>query len=186
MPRGWIGAFAAAASLALGGGLFVARLRRGRMGDGALVAMRIERVAIGGSPPTGVVMLGGADGGTLVPLFVSPADASRLEQPSEGGLAGRTLEALGARLSGIVLDRPGDAASSGRAEIEQGGQRREVRGSTGDLLDWAVRLGVPIWVTRGVIAQRGLSERQLREIAPGLSPKGQDEREPALPEPPPF
>ncbi|MHB1843567.1 MAG: hypothetical protein ACYCWW_01865 [Deltaproteobacteria bacterium] len=176
--RRWFGPMLAAVALAFAAIAFFAR-RPGRFEPsvGPLIAVEIRQVAVGGSPPTGVVLLGAKDRGVLVPLFISASDAQQLEERRAGkagrGLAALALEALGAKLSRVVLDSPRDGGSAGSAELLQRGERRLVRGSTGDLLDWAVGSGAPIWVTSSVLAKRGLTERQLREIAPGLAPATQ-------------
>ncbi len=140
-----------------------------------LVRAEIRSIAVGGgSPPIGVIVLAPAGSGLVVPLFVTAGEAGIVgerrtagAQPSD--LARAALSALGGRLTGVVLD--GVENPTARAELSTPHGQRSIDASVADALEWAVSSNASIWLTPKLIHGRGISERQLEHLAPGLAPE---------------
>ncbi|MHB8416568.1 MAG: hypothetical protein ACYDCL_00730 [Myxococcales bacterium] len=175
---------AMAAALTLAGRRTKADPPEGR----GLVRATIKTVATGGgAPPVGVIVLAPAGSSLVVPLFVTAGEAGivgeRRSAAAGPGLPGSALAALGATLTAVVLD--GAETPTARAQLAVGRRQRNAVASVADAIEWAESVGAPIWLSPRLLQARGIEERQLEKLAPGLDPKHAEPEEhegPAAPE----
>jgi bifunctional DNase/RNase len=148
-----------------------------------LVASAAPRRAAGGSvqvevvgvlpleaDATSLLVLKEKDGATLLPIFMGRSEATAIElrlkqAPAARPLAGDLLEKAIAALGGKVLSAEIRSVASvffdARVTLQQGGRQLEVDARASDAVALAVRSHAPIFATRQVMEEAGLTEKDL-------------------------
>jgi hypothetical protein len=98
---------------------------------------------------------------TLLPLLIPGGDVTGRADVDGGGLLGQTIEALGARVSEVEIDRAEETRTGARVRLAQGGRRLEVRARPSECVALALSAGVPILTTRRLLDQAGLTPEDL-------------------------
>lgn len=102
---------------------------------------------------------------TILPVLVAGADArdlpARLRSRRAPGLLGATLEALGARVREVQLASADETAGAARVRLAQGGHQVDVDARPSESIALAVSAGAPIFTTRAVLDENGLTPEDL-------------------------
>ena len=136
---------------------------RPRAGDGAArVELEVVGVVPMGEGAAAVLVLREKGARTLLPLVI-PATGmgephGELRRP---GLLGQVIEALGARISEVEIERAEESRTSARVRLTQGGRPVELRGSPSESVALAVSAKAPIVTTRRVMEEAGLTPEDL-------------------------
>lgn len=120
--------------------------------------------------PAGVLVLREKGTETILPLVVP--DGREFSPGGRGALLGRTIEALGARVSEVEIERAEETTSGARVRLAQGARAVELRAVPSESIALAVAAGVPIVTTRRLMDEAGLTPDDLARVhgAPGGSP----------------
>jgi hypothetical protein len=120
--------------------------------------------------PAGVLVLREKGTETILPLVV--ADGREFSQDGRGALLGRAIEALGARVAEVEIERAEETASGARVKLAQGARAVELRAVPSESIALAVAAGVPIVTTRRLMDEAGLTPEDLARVhgAPGSAP----------------
>jgi uncharacterized protein len=120
---------------------------------------------------------------TVLPIFVGRSEGASLEQRLKRGpprrpgtveLLERAIAALGGRVARVALDGEQAALLRGRVTIEQGARRLELDARPSDSVGLAVAAGAPIFATRQVLAEAGLTHEDLARLRAGRAPSSTD------------
>jgi hypothetical protein len=148
----------AAGSLAL----VAASARAPKARDGKVV-LEVAAVLPMSEGPAGILVLREAGSGTVLPLLVP--DAQAMEAGTGGGgagdLLGRTLEALGARVSEVEIASAEETRGGARVRLVQGGRELELEASPSESVALAIAAGAPIVAARRLLADAGLTPDEL-------------------------
>jgi hypothetical protein len=110
--------------------------------------------------PAGIVVLRVKGSDTLLPLVVPDGRAFEASA-GDGGLLGRTIEALGGRVSRIEIDRAEESAAGARVHLAQGGKDVEVPAVPSESIALALSADVPIVASRRLVDEAGLTPEDL-------------------------
>ncbi|MFT3916012.1 MAG: DUF151 domain-containing protein [Anaeromyxobacteraceae bacterium] len=83
---------------------------------------------------------------------------------ASGGLLGRTLSALGARVREVEIDRAEETSGASRVVLERSGQRYTVSALPSESVALAVDAGAPILATRALLDAEGLTAADLARV----------------------
>lgn len=101
---------------------------------------------------------------TILPLVIPGAQLgdgeSELRRP---GLLGQAIEALGARVWEVWIDRAEESRSAARVQLAQGERRLELRGMPSESVALAISAKVPIVTTRRLLDEAGLTPADLAQ-----------------------
>jgi len=172
--------------------------------SGSLVASLLAAAAAANAPPgprgelvelqvAGVVPLDPESGSLLVlrqkgtstvlPIFVGRSEGLALEQRLKRGpprrpgtveLLERAITALGGRVTRVALDGEQSALLRARVTLEQGARRLELDARPSDSVGLAVATGAPIFATRQVLAEAGITPADLARLRAGQAPSSTD------------
>ena len=84
---------------------------------------------------------------------------------ADAGLLGRTLEALGARVQEVEIDRAEEAPTATRVRLRQGAHDIEVPARPSESVSLAVAAGARIVTTRRLLQTDGLTPGELEEAS---------------------
>lgn len=101
----------------------------------------------------------GKNEGTAIDLRLKRAPAGR---PLAGDLLDRTIHALGGRVTRVRIEGGDSAVFVARVTLQQAGRRVEVEARPSDSVALAVASRAPIFATRAVLEQAGLTEADLK------------------------
>jgi len=107
---------------------------------------------------------------TLLPLVIPGGDVTGRSDVDGGGLLGQAIEALGARVSEVEIDRAEETRAGARVRLAQGGRRVEVRARPSECVALALAAGVPILTTRRLLDQAGLTPEDLARVHAKVRP----------------
>lgn len=110
--------------------------------------------------PAGLLILREKGKDTILPLLV-PDGRNFTQGGGAGGLLGRTIEALGARVAEVEIERAEESAVGARVRLAQGGKRVELEAVPSESVALAVAAGVPIVTTRRLLDEEGLTPEDL-------------------------
>jgi bifunctional DNase/RNase len=161
------------------------------MGDeryAGLVEMAVESVRVHMLSSQHVVILKERDRDRYLPIWIGPWEANAIamklqgmtpERPLTHDTFVRTIEALGAELSGIVIADLADETFHARLVLRAGEREVELDSRPSDALALAIRTGVRIWADPAVLARAGVvpeagSEEPLESL--GTSEAAPEER----------
>jgi hypothetical protein len=110
--------------------------------------------------PAGIVVLRVKGSSTILPLVVP--DGRAFEGPGrDGGLLGRAIEALGARVSRVEIERAEESSAGARVHLAQGGKDVELRAVPSESIALALAANVPIVAKRRLVEEAGLTPGDL-------------------------
>jgi hypothetical protein len=98
---------------------------------------------------------------TLLPLIVPNGDVSGRGEVEGGGLLGQAIEALGARVAEVEIDRAQETRTGARVRLAQGARHVELRARPSESVALALAAGVPIVTSRRVLQEAGLTPEDL-------------------------
>jgi bifunctional DNase/RNase len=97
---------------------------------------------------------------------VPGADASGPGAVHGRGLAGRAIEALGARVAEVEIDRAEESRAGSRVRLAQGKRKVELHARPSESIALALAAGAPIVTTRRVLDEAGLTPEDLAAAHP--------------------
>jgi bifunctional DNase/RNase len=98
---------------------------------------------------------------TILPLVVPNGRDFSPGHASGSSLIGRAIEALGARVAEVRIDRAEESSSGARVRISQNGKELELRAVPSESVALAVSAGVPIVTSRKLLDEEGLTAADL-------------------------
>lgn len=132
---------------------------------GGDVGARVELEVAGFLPmpesPAGIVVLREKGKETLLPLIVPDGRELSPEGLPRGGLLGRAIEALGARVAEVEIDRAEESTAGARVRMRQGERELELRAVPSESIALALEAKVPIVTTRRLLDESGLTPADL-------------------------
>ncbi len=129
-------------------------------GASARVELELAGVLPLPESPGGLVILREKGKDTILPLLV-PDGRNLMPGAREGGLLGRAIEALGARVAEVEIERAEESPSGARVRLAQGGRRVELRAVPSESVALAIAAGIPIVTTRRLLDEEGLTPEDL-------------------------
>jgi hypothetical protein len=144
----------------LGCSLAVARASRSPNDAVPLVELEVAGLLPLPEAPGGILVLREKGTETILAIPV-PDGRTFLPGAGGGGLLGRAIEALGASVSEVELERTEEAPNGTRVRLEQGGKKVELRSSPSESLPLAFARGAPIVTTRRLLDAEGLTPEDL-------------------------
>jgi uncharacterized protein len=113
--------------------------------------------------PAGVLVLRVKGSDTILPLVVPDGRAfeARGARGGDGGLLGRAIEALGARVAEVEIERAEESSAGARVRLAQGGKDVELRAVPSESIALALAAGVPILARRRLVEEAGLTPEDL-------------------------
>jgi len=134
--------------------------------------VEVEMAAVLPMPdgPAALLVLRERRSGTLLPVLVPDGSALSAAQKKEhamadAGLLGRTIEALGARVQEVEIDRAEEAPTATRVRLRQGAHDIEVPARPSESVSLAVAAGARIVTTRRLLQTDGLTPGELEEAS---------------------
>lgn len=128
--------------------------------------------------PAGLVVLRDRASGTVLPLLVPDGQAIGLDGAGATGspeeLLGRALDALGARVREVELEAAEETSAGARVRLTQGGRQVELHARPSESLALAVAAGAPIYTTRRLLADAGLTPEELSRAHEALGAEASD------------
>jgi bifunctional DNase/RNase len=109
----------------------------------------------------------------LLPLVVPGGDGAGRGAAEDGGLLGRTIEALGGRVAEVEIERAEESRTGARVRLAQGARHVEVRGRPSESVALAISAGAPIVTKRRILDEAGITPEDLARAHPK---KGEDSR----------
>jgi len=172
MQHGWCGSWVLPVLLAAFGGLCLAAMPRAPVpaaasapasDDSDHLEVRLSEVLVPEGTGDGAALLVDAEGRWTLPLFLSRAQAERLEQGASGpdDAPARLLETalvqLGRHCTAVELDEVG-GAPAGAILLNDGRRLEVVGGQLEAALGLAVRSNAPVRATRRLLERRGIEQ----------------------------
>ncbi len=116
--------------------------------------------------PAGLLVLRERASGTLLPVLVPDGSALDVSPrkgagAGAGGLAGRAIAALGARVREVDIDEAAETSTASRIHLAQGSHDVELRARPSESVPLAVAAGARILTTRRLLAAAGLTPDEL-------------------------
>jgi uncharacterized protein len=133
--------------------------------DGSLVEVVVESVRVHMLSSQHVVLLKETGRERYLPIWIGPWEANAIatrlqgvtpERPLTHDLFAAAIEALGARLSRVVISSLADETYHATLELELDGRRVEVDARPSDSLALAVRTGVKVYAAAAVMDRAGV------------------------------
>jgi len=100
----------------------------------------------------------------VLPMPDGPAQ-KKAHAMADAGLLGRTIEALGARVQEVEIDRAEEAPTATRVRLRQGAHDVEVLARPSESVSLAVAAGARIVTTRRLLQTDGLTPGELEEAS---------------------
>jgi bifunctional DNase/RNase len=131
----------------------------------SLVEVVVESVRVHMLSSQHVVLLKDTQRERYLPIWIGPWEANAIatrlqgvtpERPLTHDLFAATLEALGARLTRVIISDLADETYHATLELELDGRRVEVDARPSDSLALAVRTGVKIYAAEAVLDKAGV------------------------------
>ncbi|GEJ57311.1 bifunctional nuclease family protein [Anaeromyxobacter diazotrophicus] len=123
--------------------------------------------------------------GTMLPIFVGQTEGAALDRRLRRGPPGRpgsadllehAIAALGGRVARVAIEGEQAALFRGRVVLQQGDRRLELEARPSDSIALAVAARAPIFASRQVLAEAGLTRedlaRQRRRDPPSAAEAG--------------
>jgi len=117
--------------------------------------------------------------GTVLPIFVGRTEGAALgrrlrrgapDRPGAAELLDHAIAALGGRVARVAVEGGQAALLHARVTLQQGARRLELEARPSDAIALAVASGAPVYATRRVISEVGLTREELaREHHPGAT-----------------
>ena len=102
---------------------------------------------------------------TILPLVIPGGRLGEHENELRGpGLLGQAIEALGARVAEVQIDRAEETRTGARVRLAQGGRSMEVRGPPSESVALAISAKAPIVTTRRLLDEAGLTPEDLARL----------------------
>jgi bifunctional DNase/RNase len=133
--------------------------------DGSLVEVVVESVRVHMLSSQHVVLLKETGRERYLPIWIGPWEANAIatrlqgvapERPLTHDLFAATIEAMGGRLSRVIISSLADETYHATLELELDGRRVEVDARPSDSLALAVRTGVKIYAAEAVMDKAGV------------------------------
>jgi hypothetical protein len=133
--------------------------------DGSLVEVVVESVRVHMLSSQHVVLLKETGRERYLPIWIGPWEANAIatrlqgvapERPLTHDLFAATIEALGGRLSRVIISSLADETYHATLELEVDGRRVDVDARPSDSLALAVRAGVKIFAAESVMDKAGV------------------------------
>jgi bifunctional DNase/RNase len=133
--------------------------------DGSLVEVVVESVRVHMLSSQHVVLLKETGRERYLPIWIGPWEANAIatrlqgvapERPLTHDLFAAVIEALGARLSRVIISSLADETYHATLELELDGRRVEVDARPSDSLALAVRTGVKVYAAQEVMDKAGV------------------------------
>jgi bifunctional DNase/RNase len=144
--------------------------------SGELIEMEVLGVVPLEAETASLLILRQKGARTVLPIFVGRHEGAgieqRLKQPAARrsqptDLLARTIDVLGARVSQVAIDGAQAALFSARVTLQQGDRRIEMDARPSDSVALAIASHAPIFATRHVVSEAGLTEDDLSRGHPG-------------------
>ncbi len=109
----------------------------------------------------------------IVPVFVGLSEAISIYQALSGSVSARptthdlfvsTLESLGARIAGVLIDDLDGGVYYARLSVSIDSVDREVDARPSDCMALALRSGAPITIQQKVVAESAMDKRDLENL----------------------
>jgi bifunctional DNase/RNase len=144
-----------------------------------LVELEVLGVVPLDAEPSSVLVLRQKDGLILLPILVGrnegAAIALRLKRaaphrPQAADLLEKAIVALGGKVTRVAIEAEQTALFRARVTLQQGERRLEVEGRPSDSVALAVASHAPIFATRQVLKDAGLTQEDLGRLKPPRRP----------------
>jgi bifunctional DNase/RNase len=121
---------------------------------------------------------------TVLPIFVGRSEGAAIEQrlkhpparrPHGPDLLSKAIGALGGKVSRVSIEGAQAAIFSARVTLQQGDRKVEVEGRPSDSVALAIASHAPIFATRALVSEAGLTEEDLARAHGGASGKADAE-----------
>ena len=145
-----------------------------------MIATSIDSVRVSLISPHRVVLLKDVEVERYLPIWIGQCEADaiamalqRIEppRPMTHDLLNNIIQELGATVSHVLISELKDNTYHGRIVMDVAGRHVEIDSRPSDAMALAVRCGVPIYVTDGIMAQAAIVE------SPELEPVSPEEEE---------
>ena len=112
---------------------------------------------------------------TMLPILVGRSEGAAIEvrlrrspspQPGAADLLEHAISALGGEVLSIRLEPAREAIFQAHVTLAQGGRRYEVAGRPSDSIALAVSAHAPIFTTRDVLREAGVTKEDLERLSP--------------------
>jgi bifunctional DNase/RNase len=119
---------------------------------------------------------------TMLPIFIGRNEGAALDQrlrrgpprrPGAAELLERTIAALGGRVAHVAIEGEQAAVLRARVTLVQGERRFEIDARPSDSVTLAVGAGAPIFATRQVLSEVGLTRDDLARVHGDRAPPKQ-------------
>ena len=102
---------------------------------------------------------------TILPLVIPGGRLGEHENELRGpGLLGQAIEALGARVAEVQIDRAEETRTGARVRLAQGTRSLELRGPPSESVALAISAKAPIVTTRRLLDEAGLTPEDLARV----------------------
>ncbi len=151
---------------------------------GDLLEMEVLGVVPLESEATSILVLRQKGAHTLLPIFVGRAEGAEIDRrmkhgPAEHGHAAdllhHSIEALGGRVTRVVIEGAGGRPFHARVALDQGRTHHDVDARPSDSVSLALASRAPIFATRHVMAESGLTEQELAKVHRSVNSPSQQE-----------
>lgn len=150
-----------------------------RAGHPELVRLEVVGVLPLDGDSGSLLVLREEERGTLLPIFVGRSEGAAIDQrlrrgpsrrPGPADLLEHAISALGGRVAAIAIEGEQAALFRARVTLLQGERRIELEARPSDSIALAVVARAPIFATRQVLAEAGLTREDLARGHRGLAP----------------
>ncbi len=140
---------------------------------GDLIEMEVLGVVPLDSETTSILVLRQKGEHTLLPIFVGRLEGAAIERrmkhgPAEHGHASELLrhsiEALGGRVARVIIEGAGGRPFHARVALDQGRSHHDLEARPSDSVSLALASRAPIFATRQVMTESGLTEQELAKV----------------------
>ncbi|HET9594261.1 MAG TPA: bifunctional nuclease family protein [Anaeromyxobacteraceae bacterium] len=125
------------------------------------------------SDASSLLVLREKGGSTVLPIFMGRAEATAIEmrlkqapasRPVAGDLLEKTIAALGGKVLSAEIRSVASVFFDARVTLQQGERQLDVEARASDAVALAVRSRAPIFATRQVMEEAGLTEKDLERF----------------------
>lgn len=155
---------------------------------GDLIEMEVLGVVPLESETSSILVLRQKGARTLLPIFIGRPEANEIDARLKHGtgLRGRgadllraSIEALGGKISRVVIDGAGGKPFRGKVAVDQGRNHHDLEARPSDSVALALVSRAPIFATRHVMSESGLTEQELARAHGGPQRPADDDSDEA-------
>ncbi|MGE5486047.1 MAG: bifunctional nuclease family protein [Ignavibacteriales bacterium] len=130
-----------------------------------MIRVTVDKVGLDVDSNQAVVLLKDVEGGTILPIWIGPIEASAIAMGIQGLKAPRPLtcdllksvvDSLEARITMAMVNDLREDTFFARLVLEAGGRTVEIDSRPSDAVALAIRAGAPIYVAESVLDRAGI------------------------------